>query len=281
MPACRERRVKCSEERPICTRCVKSKVDCKGYQRRLHSKDPLRASHINQADTDVRDNQVLEQVEELKLLVEKTKLILSSSAYQALEDGLEVEEEDDAEASSLTNISSYDICEDIGFAISCLVELGPTLEQNVVYASNTQTHPTHQISVPFCASSPAKFYISLVREKFSKAHTQLVERLGEANWQRHIRIRRRMEGASESISLDELSVAHSVFQPISTFHDSGIGTTEQYAQSHTSFISSDPENDEGTVRVPQAPAEVALGKPLQCYICRKTLSRIKNRVDWK
>ncbi|RAK99208.1 putative C6 finger domain protein [Aspergillus ibericus CBS 121593] len=38
---CRQRRIKCGEEKPICNNCIKSKRECKGYVPRLVFKDPL------------------------------------------------------------------------------------------------------------------------------------------------------------------------------------------------------------------------------------------------
>ncbi|KAI3052387.1 transcriptional regulator family: Fungal Specific TF [Aspergillus niger] len=38
---CRQRRIKCGEEKPICNNCIKSKRVCKGYGLRLVFKDPL------------------------------------------------------------------------------------------------------------------------------------------------------------------------------------------------------------------------------------------------
>ena len=41
--ACRRRRIKCGEERPTCSNCVKSKRNCEGYTPRVIFKDPLGA----------------------------------------------------------------------------------------------------------------------------------------------------------------------------------------------------------------------------------------------
>ncbi|KAL3468961.1 hypothetical protein BJX99DRAFT_93263 [Aspergillus californicus] len=38
---CRQRRIKCGEEKPICKQCTKSKRECKGYAQRLIFKNPL------------------------------------------------------------------------------------------------------------------------------------------------------------------------------------------------------------------------------------------------
>ncbi len=43
MVACRKRRIKCGEERPICNNCVKSKRSCEGYNQRVIFKDPMNA----------------------------------------------------------------------------------------------------------------------------------------------------------------------------------------------------------------------------------------------
>lgn len=39
--ACRQRRIKCGEEKPVCNNCIKSKRECKGYAQRLVFKNPL------------------------------------------------------------------------------------------------------------------------------------------------------------------------------------------------------------------------------------------------
>lgn len=41
--ACRKRRIKCGEERPTCSNCIKSKRNCEGYTPRVIFKDPLNA----------------------------------------------------------------------------------------------------------------------------------------------------------------------------------------------------------------------------------------------
>lgn len=41
MSACRRRRIKCGEERPICGNCIKSKRNCEGYNQRVVFKAPM------------------------------------------------------------------------------------------------------------------------------------------------------------------------------------------------------------------------------------------------
>ena len=161
------------------------------------------------------------------------------------------------------------------------MELGPSLEQNLKYSENAQDRSSAFASVPFSISGPAMTYISLVRDKFKRANSKLVERLGEANWQRHKSIRDKMENTESTLK----DVACSVFRPYSEFHDSGIGTSvptqTEYAPSHTSFQSSNTEGEEVSLRVPKEPPEVGTDKTFSCFLCRSTISNVRNRVDWK
>ncbi len=180
----------------------------------------------------------------------------------------------------------FDIAEDLRFHIACLVDLGSTLEQSLLYAEKSRVRSSRVASVPFHVSDAAKVYILLIRDKFREAEASLVERLGEANWQRHVNVRLRMEDISNGVEEEDTREDPcSTFKPYSAFHDSGIGTSvpaeTQYAPSHTSFNSSDTEREEGHLRVPREPVEVGTGNPFQCYLCGDILSSIRNRVDWK
>ncbi|KAG8531246.1 uncharacterized protein KY384_004604 [Bacidia gigantensis] len=174
-----------------------------------------------------------------------------------------------------------DLPDDIGFQTKCLLELTPTIQcciernQN----SNLQAVPAQQFTV----SGPAYYYVQVVGEKFKDAPKQLVERLGEANWQRHNRLRQ-VETGQPQIEINDTSTV----KPKSVFNDSGIGTTEtgslRYAasvQSHSSFISSNATGDINRLRVPSAPEEVKRGVPFSCKYCGQMQYKIKNRVDWK
>lgn len=187
--------------------------------------------------------------------------------------------------------SPNDVCEEIGFSTHCLIELAPVLEQNLLRAQRAHAQPANILERKFLLSDPASIYVSLVREKFEHAQDQLVNRLGEANWQRHTSVRQRIEDVHAADQNNEAEVfkgpdmGSSIFRPYSAFHDSGIGTSvpvqTTYAPSHTSFQSSNTEDTQDCLRVPPTPANVTEGKPFQCYLCGHLLSKIKSRVDWK
>ena len=69
------------------------------------------------------------------------------------------------------------------------MEWAPVLELDLVHADELLAREVRPAYVAFRVSDPAQSYVQLVREKYKNAEHRLVERLGEANWQRHIRVR--------------------------------------------------------------------------------------------
>ena len=214
------------------------------------------------------------------------KLIAHGKQDETEQSNNENDEQYDSGSDISSESGSCGTIEDINFATTCLMELGPCLEQNLKLAGSAQRRYSCLTSVPFTVSSPAMVYISSVREKFRQADYKLVERLGEANWQRHKAVREKIENTG--LSLEERTktgIACSLFRPYSDFHDSGIGSSVpahiEYAPSHTSFQSSSIEADQGSLRVPREPSEVGAGKPFQCFLCNCIISNVRNRVDWK
>ena len=179
-----------------------------------------------------------------------------------------------------------DIAGELQLHIDCLVDLGSTLEKSLLRTETRRVRSSQLVPVPFHVSDAASVYISLIRDKFKDAEAQLVERLGEANWQRHVNVRSGMAKITRGVEEECIREDPcSTFRPYSAFHDSGIGPSvpaqTQYAASHTSFVSSVSEKNEGRLRVPREPVEVGAGRPFQCYLCGEILSNIRNRHDWK
>ena len=162
------------------------------------------------------------------------------------------------------------------------------MQQNLLQARKSRIKSSYLPLGPFRLSDFAAIYVSLVRDKFRNAQDQLVNRLGEANWQRPQTVRAQLKRdlKEEDVALDkEQDHLYSVFRPYSTFHDSGIGTSvladTSYAPSHTSLQSSNIEGEQGSVRVPSTPEAVKDGKPFKCSFCGQIIPNIKSRIDWK
>lgn len=232
------------------------------------------------------------QAQELTQLVEQAE----SELAMRVEDGDNTDSDDGYESESSSDDEEMNnIVQRLKPQIGYLMQLGPTLQQNLLYARKACIEASCPPIVPFHLSNPAKIYVDLVREKFRSAPNDLVDRLGESNWQRHqiirnqmLAIERRSEGQDVSTPenipfYNDRDDRYSAFRPHTMFHDSGIGTSvpahTQYAPSHTSFLSTNAE--EGSLRVPAAPKALGAGQPFQCPFCGVTLRDVKNRVDWK
>jgi hypothetical protein len=239
-------------------------------------------------------------VEELTILLEKAR-ILGGDGFdsEGVSDGdntrLEDYEGRNKLSTSIGSLATY---------TTCLMDLLPSMEDTLNFASQAKDEDQSSSPLDFHVSGPARPYVLNIFDRFSKANSQLVERLGEANWQRHIALRNAPPQQSETtavaieeapksafvpISLFQDSGApKSVFVPISLFQDSGVGTSlpaqMSYAYtsaSHTSFVSSQAGEEGGGLRVPPTPKAVSKGIPFSCELCGQKLSQIKNRIDWK
>jgi hypothetical protein len=226
------------------------------------------------------DDEIRQLTNELGILLEKARLVTENDYESDGVSGPETGAASDGKGwgQTIVSLKTY---------ITCLMDLLPSMEDTLNYAD--QTNLDEQASAPteFQVSGPAQTYVLNVYDRFAEADSRLVERLGEANWQRHTALRMGLEGQTET-TLKVQETPKSVFIPVSMFHDSGLGSSvpamSSYAAtvaSHSSFVSSLAEKDSGSLRVPSTPKKVSEGVPFTCNICGHKLSRIKNRVDWK
>lgn len=217
-------------------------------------------------------NSISQDFQELTVLLEKAKMVVDSECES---------DESTSSVFSAKNKTLNEMSKSLKSAVKCLMDLLPSMEATL--ASTKLPDLDNQASTPveFKTSAPAQTYILNVYDRFSKADWKLIERLGEANWQRHTALR----SISEPM---EQEPPKSAFVPVSLFHDSGLGSSvpanSSYAAtiaSHSSFVTSLADNENSGLRVPSTPKAVFEGKSFRCQICNRTLDHIKNRIDWK
>lgn len=165
--------------------------------------------------------------------------------------------------------------------VGLLMELCPTLE--AIYRFRHQTGERRPPDRPISVSTAARPYVSNVRDKFPHAAEELVNRLGEANWQRHERLRAIETTVAESVAAE---APKSVFRPVSFFKDSALGSSlreeserARSTASHSSFLSSN-DGDKSRLRIPKLPAGLDWGQPFLCPFCHEMVD-IRTRVAWK
>jgi hypothetical protein len=224
-------------------------------------------------------------VQEIKVLIEKGKA--ASLGTEDVEDN-----ESLSSNGSDMKLGESEVCNSLASQVACLMDLLPSMDNTLLHAMGRDRDGRVPATVKFQVSGPASSYIRSVYDKFSEADTKLVERLGEANWQRHTTIRLNREAPTETgstISKPGLKLeSRSSFVPVSKFHDSGLGSSiptpindAASVRSHSSFASSLGEEDTSTLRVPPTPLEVFDEKPFTCDYCGQLLTDIRSRIDWK
>ena len=113
-------------------------------------------------------------------------------------------------------VTATKIFEDLRHQIQCLVDLVPLLDQELVRAEKASSRSASS-EVAGCELSPsANYFVSLIGDKFKQAENYLVERLGEADWQRYKLLPKQLEDTikdhvEEWSSLQEPEAPHDTF----------------------------------------------------------------------
>ena len=144
------------------------------------------------------------------------------------------------------------------------------------------------VTQTFHVSDAAQHYIRKVFDRFQDGDVRLIERLGEANWQRHQKLRN-LPISEHPLTSEhsEIELLRSYFRPASTFRDSALGSSLPAVSiftpsiaSHSSF-DSEAEGKHSRLMVPKTPGAVFREESFECEICHTVLHGIRNRIDWK
>ncbi|KAG9236170.1 hypothetical protein BJ875DRAFT_494380 [Amylocarpus encephaloides] len=223
----------------------------------------------------VADEQLLDDAREIERILKQSNLILEVDQDNHSDDESDSESKDEQDDSrdhrGPTSSPILNMAPNIDHCVTCLMNLLPAMESLV------ECHVPAENSRPdtLDVSSMAFSYIHNIRDKFPLCSVALSERLGEANWQRYLRINKRMSNEPTEI---ESSTHGSIFTPVSLFHDSGYATTNV---STSSFLTTKTQVGTQSFRVPETPSEVSDGILFICFICGRKSNQIRNRIDWK
>src|SRR6202012_1486001 len=149
--------------------------------------------------------------------------------------------------------------------VDLLMDLCPTLEQKYhdMHKSNPRRLP-RPLQENVAVTPAAMPYVTNVRDKFPQANQELVKRLGEANWQRHERLRA-LQAHGPASEPQAVQDSKSVFQDSAL--GSSIRTRSQRAESvasHSSFVSSIGGEEKGHFKVPGLPHGASYGSAIPC-----------------
>jgi hypothetical protein len=226
--------------------------------------------------------ELLDLFKDQEELIVRADSILRELTHNSVEDDYNSDCTTDGGSEASSGFEFKIILRKLNSNISCLMALLPSMEHTL--NSQEAGRPPNLLE-DFHVSDAARSYVYNVRDKFSEAETRLVSRLGEANFQRHVAIRRRVlceQGESPLEDADEFGLGgpKSTFVPTTTFHDSGLETQSAVSVASHSSFKTDNSEFRGSSRVPDLP-DGAYDGPFPCSICGHVLKNIKTRYHWK
>ena len=205
--------------------------------------------------------------------------------------------ESKASSVEVPEIAVDDVISDLTTYMQSLADTTPALELAARRPHPQSRNVTRFTTRPldFNVSEVAKPYCRKINDRFPKASIALVERFGEANAERHRRIR---EGFDEIDVDPEGKHDRAKTEAGTTFYDSALGpsliSNEHYddratshpprsasAMSEATFTSLFTDKGSTSLRVPPLPKEALEGESFVCVICKRLIEDVSSRIEWK
>lgn len=192
------------------------------------------------------------------------------------------------EESTVSTDDFTDLAATVETQIECLTLLAPAIEFPALDAvdkdqdqflpvSPTDGCLVYDDSQFLLERSPYEFYAEPIRSKYPLARTELIERLGKANWSRyqHVESQRKKEASKQTIDI----LVHATDDARSGFQDSGLGTSMLSKSEDTETVASTRASS-SHARLPPLPSNARRGDPFMCEVCYEVI-HIKRTQLWK
>lgn len=174
---------------------------------------------LSQYDGQYDWSTVLPKFAELKVLtykadqVAKAAMLDMNSQCSAAPSNLDAEYDSDSDSdeSSTSDENLGDIIDDLSAYMESLVDLSPSLENPAIDSVIIEDFGLTLVDVLAGVSEPARPFVLIIKDRFPSLDIGLVRKLGEANWNRHKRLRDKLATAPEmdmnSLTDDDASSA--------------------------------------------------------------------------
>ena len=168
-------------------------------------------------------------VSELKDLIDKASAVISQQATVTDNDEATSSSDDidnqtsHHETRGVQRLTENDIFRALRAYTVSLMDLRPLLDQLIHDSIKLPPKAdTHDQIPTFRVTDAAQSFVLQVHDKYREASKFLVERLGEANWQRYVRLK---VADATDLPIADAEIPKSSFRPSSAFHDSGLGSS--------------------------------------------------------
>lgn len=179
----------------------------------------------------------------------------------------------DSGASAYSSDSLGDALADLQTDTTCLLDLAPLLS-----TSNTLVDVEPIRPDSWEVWKPSQAYSDKISTRFPQAANFVIQRLGQANYDRYIRCQEERSRNQSVPHSSGASAGNNADAASSKFHDSGIGSSipTTYAETVMSYGA-----DEGRrVCIPPLSAQAKDGTPFECMCCGN-LVMFRTDSDWK
>ncbi|KEY74960.1 hypothetical protein S7711_01308 [Stachybotrys chartarum IBT 7711] len=222
----------------------------------------------------------LGQVEEMTISYSGLVSITTDASKEVLQDADgDSGDESASDSSSVLFLDDWsEIAEDLSTDVQCILDLDPIIDcpaPDQARSNTTRDRGTIQWQ-------PHISYSDKIKNRFPKAEASLVERLAQANWDRFLRTKASRENylAAQKCAEKEVEMRGPLTEPVSKFHDSGLGTTAYSGTSYAETVMSYRANERDSIRIPPLPDGAKEGKKFDCLACGRRLI-IKSNSAWK
>jgi hypothetical protein len=136
-------------------------------------------------DNSPERQRIQHEIRDLEILVEKARTF-ADNEYES--DGSSIQTNSDS--SEAAESSPLGISKALKVYVDCLMELLPSMEETLSELEYDEFEEQPKQPIDFQVSGPAQPYVLKIYDRFPKADLRLMHRLGEANWQRHMSLRK-------------------------------------------------------------------------------------------
>lgn len=195
-----------------------------------------------------------------------------------------------------------DMMDDLTTDVQCLIDLDLMI-QSPIFDSLLRGCGGHGKDKMAPDWEPHLSYSDKIVNRFPAAAAGLVNRLARANWERFQKTNASREkniavAAAAAVNDAEeqpivqgiisavvvtdggSQIAESQTEPVSKFHDSGLGDSVRTGSTYADTIMSYQARGRESVRIPPLPEGAKQGNPFNCVACGR-LMVIMNNSDWK
>ena len=215
-------------------------------------------------------------------LVEEAGCIIQNYAKEG--DVLDEDSGSDDVSADLATDNIFEMMEDLRTDVDCLFNLLPALRSPPKDLGSSEI--TRQVTLK-TPTAPNHHFVDVIRNQFPSAKAFIVEKLGQYNFERYLRLQRERMTNEQQVAFETLHIEPRT-QVATKFRDSGIGSSVPSGSLPVAVLcppKGPPSMTSGVIRgncskYPHISELSSSGEPFECVACGKKVQIGSNRL-WR